>query len=153
MTCPKCNENEMYKYSKMCKSCYKKVLNSRTGEDNPKWKGGFRLHDKGYILKLVKGHPFASSQGFVYEHRLVMEKKLGRYLEKTEVVHHLNGIKNDNRPENLELHENNKEHMYKKHSWAKSLLVRTPQPSEIALVGSLNQDRFISQENLMLETQ
>lgn len=75
---------------------------------------GVRLEDKyhkGYCIshngyKLVpapEGHPNADSKGYVREHRLVMEKKLGRYLEPHEVVHHKDGDKLNNDPENLEL--------------------------------------------------
>lgn len=48
-------------------------------------------------------HPFATGKKYVFEHRLVMEQVLGRYLRPDERIHHVNGVKNDNRPENLEL--------------------------------------------------
>ena len=65
---------------------------------------------KGYILVYVPEHPYAQKRGHVMKHRLVMEQMLGRYLTPDEAVHHINGIKTDNRPENLQL-MNKKAHL------------------------------------------
>ena|SRR3990167_9417979 len=65
----------------------------------------------GYILICNPKHPFSNNKGYVREHRLVMERHIGRYLNSNEVVHHKNGIKDDNRIENLELFPNISEHM------------------------------------------
>lgn len=62
---------------------------------------------RGYILIYMPGHPHAQKQGYVLEHRLVMEKHLGRYLTKGEDVHHRNKKRDDNRIENLELYSHN----------------------------------------------
>ena len=59
------------------------------------------IDSDGYIRIYSPKHPFKQSNGYVTEHRLVIEKKLGRFLRKDEVVHHVNSIKNDNREENL----------------------------------------------------
>ena len=63
------------------------------------------LNHNGYVVtRAPLDHPYAGANpGRIFEHRLVMEQKLGRYLLPTENVHHLNGVKDDNRPENLEL--------------------------------------------------
>jgi endogenous inhibitor of DNA gyrase (YacG/DUF329 family) len=66
------------------------------------WKGGKRLVG-GYVYILQPEHPNCNSGGAIAEHRLAMEKALGRYLSENEEVHHKNGIKTDNRIENLEL--------------------------------------------------
>lgn len=75
------------------------------------WRGGIITDDRGYILVYQPQHPNASNDGYVREHRLIMEKFLGRYLNDIESVHHKNGIKDDNRIENLQLTDNHSEHM------------------------------------------
>lgn len=73
-----------------------------TGELNPSWKGGRWKRKDGYIRVYCPGHPnLTKGRNDVFEHTLVAEKKLGRFLEKGEVVHHINGIRDDNRPENI----------------------------------------------------
>jgi hypothetical protein len=96
-----------------------KMRLAQKGKNNWHWMGGKYVSKRGYILVLMPEHPFAK-RGYVIEHRLVMEKFLGRYLKPTEVVHHKNGIKTDNRIENLELFENASKH-HKYHSKLKRL--------------------------------
>lgn len=66
---------------------------------------------RGYVWVLYEKHPFANAKGYVCEHRLVMEKFLGRLLTKKEVIHHINMNKSDNRIENLQLFSSRQEHM------------------------------------------
>ena len=87
-----------------------------SGENNHLWKGGKAIHN-GYIYILKKDHPNATIKGYVKEHRLVMEKHLGRYLTKKEIVHHINGIRNDNRVENLKLLKDGNEHLKEHNYW------------------------------------
>jgi len=74
-----------------------------TGENHPNWKGGRRKDKRGYAYILKPSHPFSMYGGYILEHRLIMEQMLGRYLTSKEFVHHMNGIKDDNRRENLKL--------------------------------------------------
>jgi hypothetical protein len=62
---------------------------------------GFVRSPKGYIHLWRPKHPMAMKTGYLAEHRLVMAEQLGRMLTADEVVDHINGVKDDNRPENL----------------------------------------------------
>lgn len=57
----------------------------------------------GYPRLRSKDHPNRTKGGWIFEHTLVMSEMIGRPLAKGESVHHKNGIRHDNRPENLEL--------------------------------------------------
>ena len=70
---------------------------------NGNWKGGRTRHKKGYVWVLWPEHHRAGKTGYVLEHIVVMEHLVGRDLLPEETVHHKNGVKDDNRPENLEL--------------------------------------------------
>lgn len=82
------------------------------GEQNYFWKSGQVVDEDGYILVYAPDHPYRTASNKVRQHRLVMEKKLGRYLKPTEVVDHINGVTNDNRPENLRVFSSNAEHLH-----------------------------------------
>lgn len=99
----------------------------RSGQGHPEWRGGVISVKHGYRKVYCPDHPtcarvnahraakanggYYRKQVYVWEHRLVMEKVLGRYLEPHEVVHHINGIRDDNRPENLIVFRSNAEHL------------------------------------------
>ena len=129
--CPACRSrdlcacgNEKQNKSATCKSCRTDV-----GEANGNWKGGRTRHKAGYVMVRVPDHPRASL-GYVFEHILVAEELIGRYLVEGESVHHINGVRDDNRPENLEL-------------WTR------PQPSGIRVSDAINwareiYDRYVS---------
>lgn len=71
-----------------------------SGKDHPQWKGGRNIQPTGYVYVYAPDHPKAYGNRY-YEHIIVAERKLGRYLVEGETVHHINGIKDDNRPDNL----------------------------------------------------
>ena len=81
------------------KNCYR----GKFGNKSFNWKGGIHKNDGGYVLIYKPKHHFCNISGYVFKHRLVMEKYLRRYLKPEEVVHHINGIVDDNRIKNLKL--------------------------------------------------
>lgn len=84
----------------------------RAAEGHPNWKGGRRLDQKGYVEVYVPLHPAAKKPtGYVYEHRLVMEVVLGRYLRPREVPDHRDNHPLHNWPDNLRLFATNAAHL------------------------------------------
>lgn len=107
-------KDQRRKEKKFCgRSCSgrwtRKISFQRIGHSNH-WKGGKLKDYYGYVIIWSPNHPNKDMKGYVKEHRLVMEKKLGRYLTKKEVVHHINRNPADNRIKNLQLFSDNGEH-------------------------------------------
>lgn len=102
---PPCQEcgKPIYPGGKFCRRC------CRIGVRHQNWRGQ-KKDKRGYVLLHLSNHPFASREGYVPEHRVVMEAHLGRFLLPTEIVHHVNGILNDNRDENLSLFPSQAQH-------------------------------------------
>ncbi len=95
--------NIRYGYAKYCsKKCMGKAF---SGPEGPGWKGGKFTDRQGYIWIHKPEHPMTIKlkTQYILEHRLVMATKLKRNLKSFEHVHHKNGVKNDNRPCNLEI--------------------------------------------------
>jgi hypothetical protein len=89
--------------SKSCGCLSDELKRARRGPKNPQYSGEIRRHHNGYVIVKAYGHDNATETGDILEHRLVMSQMLGRPLFSDEQVHHKNGVRSDNRPDNLEL--------------------------------------------------
>jgi hypothetical protein len=124
--CPVCKQlrfvkaRSVVKKNRDCRKC----ATTKSHYDNPRigraenhynWKGGINLNKQGYVVEYVKKSNLYFSMaanshragGYILQHRLVMAKHLGRCLEPFEVVHHINGNKQNNKIENLRLTNRN----------------------------------------------
>lgn len=85
--------------------------NGRRGPETAHWRGGRYETHSGYMRIWKPDHPHANPSGYVYEHRLVMEAKLGRLLLPGEVVDHIDCNPANNAPDNLRLHASRADHV------------------------------------------
>lgn len=108
---------------------------SQPGENNHQFVSGRRIDRDGYVLVTApKDHPYArqipNRQGkIIFEHRLVMEQKLGRYLLPSEVVDHRDGLTLHNNHENMRIFQKNGDHLFETISGL---------PKQISVSGKLN---------------
>lgn len=86
-----------------------KKLPQWSGKSSCHWRGGRIFNNAGYIMVYQPNHPSCDKRKYVFEHRLVVEKQIRRYLKPEETIHHL-GIKTDNRPQMLMAFVNNSAH-------------------------------------------
>lgn len=108
--------------------CREKMILAHKGKTSFHWKGGRVIDKMGYVHIWDPNHPNAKGgrdKSYVLEHRMVMANSLGRPLLRNEQVHHKNGVRSDNRPENLELWTTSQpsgQRVYEKLAWAKEFI-------------------------------
>ena len=87
--------------------------------------GHTKPRSDGYISCYVPRHPYCHKDKYAMLHTVIMERSIGRYLYRDEVVHHVNGVRDDNRIENLQLmktHDHQSMHMKKRYEERRRLL-------------------------------
>ncbi|KKN71811.1 hypothetical protein LCGC14_0416650 [marine sediment metagenome] len=97
--CIDCGKERWVRYIRKAPEFQRCLACSKVGNKN-NWQGG-RTYFDGYIMIHTPNHYRANSRSYVFEHILVWERVHNRKLPTGWVIHHLNGIKDDNRPENL----------------------------------------------------
>ncbi len=100
-------------FTGLCPLCFNRNMNKdRFADKHPSWKGGKILDKRGYFYiyksylspeEIILFSSMLNNRGYIFEHRLVIARALKRALERSEIVHHLNGIKTDNRLCNLKI--------------------------------------------------
>lgn len=114
--CKICGKDTNSKYRTLCDKHLKEwtlehCKNNSKKANEIRWKNHqYCYRANGYIMIKVKDHPFANKRGYVYQHRLIMEKNLKRYLTPEEIVHHKDGIKTNNDFSNLVMFRSTGEH-------------------------------------------
>ncbi len=103
------------RYNRKCIDCGKEVcrdsLRCRECASKTRHRKERKIDKTGYVQIQMPGHPFADHKGYVREHRLVVEQKIGRYLRPEEVVHHIDGDKQNNKIGNLMLFSTHRKHL------------------------------------------
>jgi HNH endonuclease len=89
----------------------KRTRPGQAREHNPNWKGGRSITSHGYVLIKMPEHPRAFSNGYVYEHWVIAEEKMGRALLPGEEVHHDDENKQNNHPDNLVIEPSRAHHL------------------------------------------
>lgn len=119
------------------------------GDKHPNWKGG-RYLSHGYVMVHSPNHPRKNYCGYMREHILVMEKKVGRFLKPEEQVHHINAIRNDNRIKNLMLFENSLDHRHYETHWKKLNKDKVLKIRKLASIGKMTHREIAKEFNMSL---
>ena len=115
-----------------CLDCFYK---RKVGENNPNWKGGKTISNGYYRIKMPN-HPFANPQGYVYEHRLIMADLVGTENMIGMEVHHKDGNKLNNDPNNLELMDKSiHRSLHNRRPWSTRRKIGEPNPLIICACG------------------
>jgi hypothetical protein len=123
---------EVAKYLKHCRRHYRQEMRGVLFT-LPTVRGGWKLDSRGYV---IRSHSYpGQGRRLQFQHRAVMEEMLGRRLIDNENVHHINGVRHDNRPENLELWNTSQpagQRVEDKANWAEEIL-RLYRPEALVL--------------------